>query len=101
MVRFGARTAVASTFLCAFLLQPAFGATAWRDDFNEACSKTTEAMNLSSGELKGLLEKCDRVEKAIAAEEETVRKVYLKRVQMCRNLYRYVLDAKEQLQPKK
>jgi hypothetical protein len=66
----------------------------WRSGFDEACAKTTDAMALSRDELKALIEKCDRLQKIIETQDETVRKVYLKRLQMCKNLYVYVLDAK-------
>jgi C4-dicarboxylate-specific signal transduction histidine kinase len=68
---------------------------AWRASFDETCSKTTEAMTLSVGELTGLLERCAVLQKIIESQEESVRKVYLKRLQLCRNLYAYVLDYKK------
>ena len=77
-------------------LPPAFCEEAWRTEFNETCAKTTEAMTLSNSELGSLIEKCDRLQKIIETQEETVRKVYLKRVQMCKNLYIFALDYKKQ-----
>lgn len=77
----------------------AFGAEAWRADFEEVCGRTAEAMSLSVQDLKGLVEKCDRVQQRLDAEDETVRKVYLKRLRMCRDLYLYVLEAKNQSSP--
>jgi hypothetical protein len=66
----------------------------WRQSFEETCSKTDQAMTLTVPELRELLEKCQTLQKAIEGEEESVRKVYLKRLQLCRNLYSYVLDYK-------
>ncbi|HJV65933.1 MAG TPA: hypothetical protein VJ550_09375 [Geomonas sp.] len=67
----------------------------WRTSFEETCARSNEAMTLSVGELTALLERCVTLEKAIQQEEESVRKVYLKRLQLCRNLYAYVLDYKK------
>jgi hypothetical protein len=53
-------------------------------------------MMLSTGELSSLVEKCDRLQKIIETQDETVRKVFLKRLQMCRNLYIFALDFKKQ-----
>jgi len=81
---------------------PGIGATfsfaqeGWKAEYDEVCSKTDVAMTLSPEELKELIAGCDRLKPKIEAEEESTRKVYLRRLQMCRDLYRYVLEAKEQ-----
>lgn len=74
------------------------GENVWRTEFDETCSKTTDSMMLSMDELTTLIQKCDRLQKAIEAEDETVRKVYLKRLQMCKNLFVFVLDEKKKAQ---
>ena len=77
------------------------GENAWRTEFDETCSKTTDSMMLSVDELTTLIRTCDRLQKVIEAEDETVRKVYLKRLQMCKNLFIFVLDEKKKEQPPK
>ncbi len=72
----------------------ATGSDDWRTEFNDVCAKTTEAMALPQEELLLLIAKCERVEKALESQDETVRKVYLKRVQMCLGLFRYVADTR-------
>lgn len=72
---------------------PAAGADGWLAEFNESCARTSEAMNLSREELLSLIAQCERVKKSIESQDESVRKVYLKRVQRCLDLYRYVLDS--------
>ena len=74
----------------------AAGGDDWRTDFDDACAKTTEAMDLSREELLNLIAKCERVKKALETQDEAVRKVYLKRVQMCLSLFQYVVDTKVQ-----
>lgn len=67
----------------------------WRAAFEQTCSKTSQAMTLSTEELKTLLDKCDALQKIVETQEESVRKVYLKRLQLCRNLYSYMLEYKK------
>ena len=79
-------------------LQSAYGEAVWRTDFDTACAQSNDAMALSMPELEKLIERCDRLQKIIEKEEETVRKVYLKRLQMCKKLYIFVLETKMQEQ---
>lgn len=89
-------------FLSLFItLQAVYGEDVWRTDFDAACAQSNDAMALSIPELKKLIEQCDRLQKIIETQEETVRKVYLKRLQMCRNLYVFVLENKIQEQKPK
>ena len=67
----------------------------WKAEFDAVCSKTDVAMTLSSEELKVLIAGCDRLKPKIEAQEESTRKVYLRRLHICRELYQYVLDSKE------
>ena len=74
----------------------AFGEDNWRNDFDAACAQSDEAMSLTIPELKKQIERCGRLQKFIEAQEETVRKVYLRRLLLCKNLYLFVLEAKMQ-----
>lgn len=82
-------------------LPGAYGAEPWRVEFDLACEKTTDAMTLSIAELDLLIETCARLEKIIDLQDETVRKVYLRRLQMCRNMYVFARDAKQQQKQQK
>ena len=74
---------------------PAYGDEGWKDKIGELCSKTDVAMGLSPAELKALIAGCDQLSPVIEALEETPRKVYRKRLKMCRDLFAYVLETKE------
>jgi hypothetical protein len=67
----------------------------WKAEFDAVCSKTDVAMTLSSEELKGLIAGCDRLKPKIEEQEESTRKVYLRRLRMCRDLYKYLLENKK------
>jgi hypothetical protein len=63
----------------------------WREEFDAICAKTDMAMTLSNAELTDLIGRCDQVKARIATEDDSTRRVYLRRLQMCQDLYRYVL----------
>jgi len=67
----------------------------WKAEFDTVCSKTDIAMTLSGEELKELIARCDKLKQQIEKEEETTRKVHLRRLQMCSELYKYVLETKK------
>ena len=67
----------------------------WKAEFDAVCSKTDVAMTLSVGELKDLVAQCVQMKARIEGQEESTRKVYLRRLQMCGDLYKYVLENKE------
>lgn len=68
---------------------------AWKVEFDAVCGQTDNAAALSVAELKQALARCDALKPQIEALEATPRKVYLKRLQMCRNLFAYLLEGKE------
>lgn len=67
----------------------------WRVEFDETCAYTSDAMALSQVDLQALIVKCGRLQKTIEQLDESTRKVFLRRLLMCRNLYQYVLDTKK------
>lgn len=81
--------------LPASLAGVAWADEAWKAEFEDVCGKTADAASFSADELKQLVERCDKLQPQIAALEESPRKVYLKRLKMCRDLYAYVLETKQ------
>ncbi|MHB8881023.1 MAG: hypothetical protein ACYC69_05865 [Thermodesulfovibrionales bacterium] len=67
----------------------------WRAEFDEVCKKTNDAMSLSREELKELVARCDKLKTVIGTLEETEKKVFLKRLRLCQELFVYVLESKE------
>lgn len=74
--------------------------TGWKAEFDAVCGQTDNAMNMGVEELKKALERCDRLKVQLEQLEPTPRKVYLKRLQMCRNLFDYMLESKQKELPK-
>ena len=71
----------------------------WKEEFAAVCSKTQNAMTLSVAELKDLIDRCDKLEERLdeldGMQGGSARKVYTKRLKMCRNLYKFTLEYKE------
>ena len=67
----------------------------WKKELDEICSKTENAMAFSVEELRSLVDRCDALKPRIEKLDEPQRKVTLKRLQMCRDLYAFVLEMKE------
>ncbi|HZV80752.1 MAG TPA: hypothetical protein VFF53_01140 [Geobacteraceae bacterium] len=70
------------------------GESGWRTEFDELCGQSENSMNMTAAELRNALEKCDALKAEIEKLEATPRKIYLKRLQMCRNLFSYMLENK-------
>lgn len=67
----------------------------WKVEFDAVCGQTDNAADMSVAALKKALEQCDALQPKIESLEATPRKIYLRRLQMCRNLYTYLLEGKE------
>ena len=67
----------------------------WEQEFNDVCSRTADSMSLSREELQLLIARCEKLKPIIEGLEETSRKVYRKRLEMCKNLLVFVLESKK------
>ena len=66
----------------------------WKNEFEDICSKTQDSMAFTSDELKSLVDRCDALKPHIEKLDESQKKVYLKRLQMCRDLLVFVMQSK-------
>ena len=67
----------------------------WKTEFDAVCARTQEAGEMTADELKKLVDRCDRLMPRIEKLDETERKVYRRRLQMCRELYAFMLESRE------
>jgi hypothetical protein len=71
----------------------------WKQEYAAVCAKTQNAMTLTAAELKNYIDRCDKLQDRIAElagmEGETERKVYEKRLKVCRDLYKFTLQYKD------
>ena len=70
----------------------------WKEEFAAVCSKTQNAMTLSVAELEDLIDRCDKLGERLneldGLQGGTAKKVYTKRLKMCRELYEFTLEYK-------
>jgi hypothetical protein len=66
----------------------------WRTEFDAICGQTENTVDMTVADLRAALARCDRLRESIDRLEPTPRKVYQKRLQMCRNLLEYMLETK-------
>ena len=68
----------------------------WKQEFADVCSKTQNAMLLSIDELEAYIKRCDKLQERLdelnGQEGQTEKKVYTKRLKMCRDLYQFTLE---------
>ena len=91
------KSLISLLFVVVFLLTSAsiIRAQEWKKEYEEICSKTSDAMALTVDELRELISRCDKLRRVLEAlEDDSTRRVYLKRLQMCRDLYQFCLDQK-------
>lgn len=67
----------------------------WKNELDDICSKTQDAMAFTADQLRDIVARCDKLKPTIEKMEDTQRRVYLKRLRMCRDLFVYVLETKE------
>ena len=89
------RRVLATSVICAVLLTgtAVFGQNDWKAEFDDICSRTDQALSLSKEEISALIERCDKLKPSIEQLEESEKKVYLRRLQLCRNLFAFALDS--------
>lgn len=66
----------------------------WRTEFDALCGQSDSFMNMTVAELRRGLERCDALKAEVEKLEATPRKIYLKRLQLCRNLLVYMLERR-------
>jgi len=80
-------------------LSNAYAQQDWKQEYSAVCAKTQNAMTLSIAELKEYIARCDalldRIDKPDGLQTATEKKVYTKRLKMCRDLYDFTLEHKE------
>lgn len=77
------------------LIFSAYAAEEWREEFDYVCGKTDDTMDMKAEELKDLAARCDKLRPIIEGSESPQKKVLLKRLDMCRNLFLYMIEVKE------
>ena len=64
----------------------------WKTEFNAIFGKTADPASLAKPDLQKLIARCDALKQRIETLDESTRKVYLRRLQMCRDLFTFTMD---------
>lgn len=72
---------------------PAGGEEAWRAEFDRLCGKTEQSMTLPAEELRDLVARCEKLRPEIEASASPQKKVLLQRLEACRKVFAFVLEA--------
>lgn len=70
----------------------------WKQEFALVCGQTQNAMELSPDELQNFIDRCNKLESRLHelnGPQGSEKKVYAKRLRMCKDLYAYTLDFKD------
>ena len=71
----------------------------WKQEYAAVCSRTQNAMSLTPDELKDYIERCDKllgqINELEGPQAATEKKVYTRKVKMCRDLYEFAFKQKE------
>jgi hypothetical protein len=73
----------------------AYAEEAWKREFDDICSQTEASGTLTKEQLRDLIARGEKLRPVIETLDESARKVYLKRLQMCLDLFSYAIDIKE------
>lgn len=73
----------------------AAGAEAWRNTFENICSKVDVSQTLSITELEALIAQSDKLTPEIQKSEDPSKKVYLRRLKNCRSMFEFAIDTKK------
>lgn len=88
------------TALVLFLATPSSSpAEAWKETFDEICSKVQGSDALSVPEMEELIKKADRILPEIQASNDPAKKVYLQRLKKCRALYEFMIETRKTPSP--
>jgi hypothetical protein len=77
------------------VVRDAYAQEDWQKEFEDVCSRTQDAMLFTDDELRSLVDRCDKLTPLIEGLDEAQRKIYLKRLSMCRNLFEFVLKSRQ------
>jgi hypothetical protein len=72
----------------------------WKEEYAAVCSRTQNAMSLTLDELKEYIKRCDKllliINELDGPQAATEKKIYTRKVKMCRDLYEFALEHREE-----
>lgn len=73
----------------------ASGAEAWKEAFQNICSKVDVSQTLTVKDLEALIAQADKLSPEIQKSDDPSKKVYLRRLKNCRSMFEFAIDSKK------
>lgn len=71
----------------------------WKEEYGAVCSETQGAVSLSVEKLQEYISRCEKLQERLdelnGSNGGTEKKVYSRRLKMCRDVYEYTLQYKK------
>lgn len=78
-----------------FIASNSFSEYDWLPEFEDICGKTEDSGAMTKEELNALIDRCDKLRPIIEKSDNPQKKVYLFRLDKCKNLFIYVLQVND------
>ena len=72
----------------------AYADDGWKAEFDYICGMTDQATGMKPAELNDLLSRCEKLKPLIESSDHPQKKIFIKRLEKCRNLFLYMLEVK-------
>ena len=71
----------------------------WKVEFDDICKKTNAPMSMTKDELKQIITRCNKLSVVMGTmtQNESERKVYLRRLRVCHDLFVFTLESKDNI----
>lgn len=69
-------------------------AQSWKDDFERICGQTNDSESLSKEQLQTLVKESDELRKRLDQVNDPGKKVYVPRLEKCRNFFAFMAEKK-------
>ena len=70
----------------------------WKEEYSDVCSETQGAVSFSVEKLQEYITRCEKLQERLdelnGSKGGTEKKVYSRRLKMCRDVYEYTLQYK-------
>lgn len=67
----------------------------WKKQYNRLCGKSHEAVSMTEEDLASHIKQCDELLRTIDQSDYLRKKIYLFRIEKCRNFYQFLIDSKK------
>ncbi len=93
--RIGRIFIVSALLLVSLQVSYCFAEDTWISEFEDICGRTEDSSGMNKEELKALIDRCDKLRPVIESSDNPQKKIYLFRLDKCKNLFNYAIQVGE------